>query len=167
MCRCGTCVSHQMDAFVRRYIHENLVYRSVMLPDGAAAYAVGAAIKSGNWDYGRPLLNPGRRQWRPPSGICSISSRSACECRQYALATKAHELGWSRSALAFLKLDEATSLTGISFPPFPTVPISPPPGSGAGNVGNAGNVFGGDDLEPFFLADWEPLLHLKARRWPW
>ena len=72
-----------------------------------------------------------------------------------------------QSALAFLKLDEATSLTGISFPPFPTFPISPPPGSGAGNVGNAGNVFGGDDLEPFFLADWEPLLHLKARRWPW
>jgi hypothetical protein len=51
---------HQMDAFVRRYIHENLVYRFVMLPDGAAAYAVEAAIKSGGWDYGRPLLNPGR-----------------------------------------------------------------------------------------------------------
>jgi hypothetical protein len=51
---------HQMDAFVRRYINENLVYRFVMLPDGAAAYAVEAAIKSGGWDYGRPLLNPGR-----------------------------------------------------------------------------------------------------------
>ena len=51
---------HQMDAFVRRYSHENLVYRFVMLPDGAAAYAVEAAIKSGGWDYGRPLLNPGR-----------------------------------------------------------------------------------------------------------
>ncbi len=51
---------HQMDAFVRRYIHENLVYRFVMLPNGAAAYAVEAAIKSGDWDYGRPLLNPGR-----------------------------------------------------------------------------------------------------------
>jgi hypothetical protein len=51
---------HQMDAFVRRYIHENLVYRFVMLPDGASAYAVEAAIKSGGWDYGRPLLNPGR-----------------------------------------------------------------------------------------------------------
>ena len=51
---------HQMDAFVRRYIHENLVYRFVMLPDGAAAYALEAAIKSGGWDHGRPLLNPGR-----------------------------------------------------------------------------------------------------------
>jgi hypothetical protein len=50
---------HQMDAFVRRYIHENLSYRFVMLTDGAAAYAVEAAIKSGEWEHGRPLLNPG------------------------------------------------------------------------------------------------------------
>jgi hypothetical protein len=50
----------QMDAFVRRYIHENLSYRFVILPDGAEAYAVEAAIKSGGWPYGRPLLNPGR-----------------------------------------------------------------------------------------------------------
>ena len=49
---------HQMDAFVRRYIHENLSYRFVMLPDGAAAYGVEAAIKSGEWEHGRPLLNP-------------------------------------------------------------------------------------------------------------
>ena len=49
-----------MDAFVRRYIHENLSYRFAMLPDGAAAYAVEAAIKSGGWEQGRPLLNPGR-----------------------------------------------------------------------------------------------------------
>src|SRR5215469_7174104 len=44
---------HQMDAFVRRYIHENLSYRFMMLPDGATAYAVEAAIKSGAWQYGR------------------------------------------------------------------------------------------------------------------
>jgi hypothetical protein len=50
---------HQMDAFVRRYIHENLSYRFVMLPDAAAAFAVEAAIKSGKWEHGRPLLNPG------------------------------------------------------------------------------------------------------------
>lgn len=50
---------HQMDAFVRRYIHENLSYRFVMLSDGAAAYIVEAAIKSGEWEHGRPLLNPG------------------------------------------------------------------------------------------------------------
>jgi len=51
---------HQMDAFVGRYIHENLCYRFVMLPDGAAAYAVETAIKNGEWEYGRPFLNPGR-----------------------------------------------------------------------------------------------------------
>src|SRR5262245_8891392 len=50
---------HQMDAFVRRYIHENLSYRFVMLLDGVAAYEVEAAIKNGEWEHGRPLLNPG------------------------------------------------------------------------------------------------------------
>jgi hypothetical protein len=50
---------HQMDAFVRRYIHENLCYRFVMQPDGAAAYALEAAIKGGKWEHGCPLLNPG------------------------------------------------------------------------------------------------------------
>src|SRR4249920_2678367 len=40
---------HQMDAFVRRYIHENLSYRFVMLRDGAAAYAVETTIKNGEW----------------------------------------------------------------------------------------------------------------------
>lgn len=49
---------HQMDAFVRRYIHENLCYRFVVLQDGVAAYAVEAAIRSGHWEYGRPVLNP-------------------------------------------------------------------------------------------------------------
>ncbi len=28
---------HQMDAFIRRYIHENLSYHFVILPDGSAA----------------------------------------------------------------------------------------------------------------------------------
>jgi hypothetical protein len=51
---------HQLDAFVRRYIHENLCYRFAMLPDGATAYTAEAAIKSGRWEHGRPLLNPGR-----------------------------------------------------------------------------------------------------------
>jgi len=51
---------HQMDAFVRRYIHENLSYRFVMLPDGAAAYAVETTIKNGKWAHGRPFLNPGK-----------------------------------------------------------------------------------------------------------
>ena len=72
-----------------------------------------------------------------------------------------------QSALAFLKLDEATSLREISSPHSPHSPFRPRRGFGSGNMGNAGNVSDGDDLEPFFLADWEPLLHLKARRWPW
>jgi hypothetical protein len=51
---------HSMDVLVRRYIHQNLCFRFVMLPDGAAAYAVEAAIKKGAWEFGRPLLNPGK-----------------------------------------------------------------------------------------------------------
>jgi hypothetical protein len=47
-----------MDAFVRRYIHENLSYRFVWLPDAPAAYAVEKMIKRCEWKYGRPLLNP-------------------------------------------------------------------------------------------------------------
>ena len=53
---------HQMDAFVRRYIHENLSYRFLILPDGAAAYALEGAIENGEWEHGRPLLNPGTKQ---------------------------------------------------------------------------------------------------------
>jgi hypothetical protein len=53
---------HQMDAFVRCYIHENLRYRFLMLPDGTAAYRCEAAIKNGDWKHGRPLLNPGGRR---------------------------------------------------------------------------------------------------------
>lgn len=51
---------HQMDAFVRRYIHENLQYRFVILPDGITALAIERAIKRGEWKYGRPHLNPGK-----------------------------------------------------------------------------------------------------------
>jgi hypothetical protein len=47
-----------MDALVRNYIHENLSYRFVILPDGKAAYEFEAAIKAGKWELGRPLLNP-------------------------------------------------------------------------------------------------------------
>jgi hypothetical protein len=51
---------HQLDALVRRYIHQNLDFRFAMLPDGGAARALEAAIKSGKWEHGRPLLNPGK-----------------------------------------------------------------------------------------------------------
>lgn len=51
---------HRMDAFVRRYIHENLYYRFVILDDGAMAFAVERAIQRGEWEHGRPHLNPGK-----------------------------------------------------------------------------------------------------------
>lgn len=50
---------HQMDDFVRRYIHENLSYRFVILSDGKADLTLEDAIKTGEWELGRPLLNPG------------------------------------------------------------------------------------------------------------
>jgi hypothetical protein len=51
---------HQMDAFVRLFIHENLSYRFVILSDGAAARKVEAIIKRGGWGHGQPHLNPTR-----------------------------------------------------------------------------------------------------------
>jgi hypothetical protein len=51
---------HQMDAFVRRYIHQNLRYRFLMVPDGATGYRIEAAIRNGDWVHGRPMLNPAR-----------------------------------------------------------------------------------------------------------
>src|SRR5208283_3819779 len=35
---------HRMDAFVRRFIHENLSYRFVVVPDGATAFTAVASI---------------------------------------------------------------------------------------------------------------------------
>ena len=49
---------HRMDAFIRRYIHENLKYRFITVLDGAAPYAVETMIKRGEWEQGPPLLNP-------------------------------------------------------------------------------------------------------------
>jgi hypothetical protein len=46
---------HQMDAFVRRFIHENLSYRFVVVPEGVTAES---SIKAGDWEYGKPFLNP-------------------------------------------------------------------------------------------------------------
>jgi len=53
---------HHMDAFVRRYIHDNLSYRFVLMPDGSATYAIEKTIKQGEWEHGCPLLNP--RVWQ-------------------------------------------------------------------------------------------------------
>jgi hypothetical protein len=51
---------HQLDALVRKYIHENLGYRFMVTHDGPSAYAIEANIRSGAWGHRRPLLNPGR-----------------------------------------------------------------------------------------------------------
>ena len=51
---------HQMDAFVRRYIHENLCFRFVILPDGAAAYVVKSAIKNGELGTWPPPAQSGQ-----------------------------------------------------------------------------------------------------------
>jgi hypothetical protein len=39
-------------------IHEKLGYRFIIVPGGIAAYAIEISIKSGEWEFGRPLLNP-------------------------------------------------------------------------------------------------------------
>jgi hypothetical protein len=52
---------HQMDAHVRRYIHEQLFYRYTIVQDGKTALAIEAAIKAGAWGRGWPILNPGAR----------------------------------------------------------------------------------------------------------
>jgi hypothetical protein len=53
---------HQMDAFVRRYIHQNLRCRFLIVPDGGTGYRFEATIKCGSWDHGAPLLNPARKR---------------------------------------------------------------------------------------------------------
>jgi hypothetical protein len=50
-----------MDAYVRRYIHEHLLYRYVIVENGKAALAIETKIRSGEWGPGQPLLNPSRR----------------------------------------------------------------------------------------------------------
>ena len=51
---------HEMDALVRRYIHDELLYRYIIVQEGKEALVIEAAIKSGAWGRGRPFLNPGR-----------------------------------------------------------------------------------------------------------
>jgi hypothetical protein len=48
----------QMDAFVRCFIQEHLSNRFVVVPDGVTAFATEASIKAGDWEYGKPFLNP-------------------------------------------------------------------------------------------------------------
>jgi hypothetical protein len=49
---------HQMDAHIRSYIHANLGYRFVIVPDARTALDVEKTIRSGAWPAGKPFLNP-------------------------------------------------------------------------------------------------------------
>ena len=51
---------HSMDAFVRRYIHEHLGYRFLILADGSSAYIAEHRIRTGAWGHGKPHLNPAK-----------------------------------------------------------------------------------------------------------
>jgi hypothetical protein len=51
---------HDMDAFVRRYIHDELLYRYIIVENGSEALSIETAIKSGPWGRGCPFLNPGK-----------------------------------------------------------------------------------------------------------
>ena len=80
---------HQMDAFVRRYIHENLRYRFQMVPDGATGYRIEAAIKNGDWGYARG------RQPRP--ALSTRPAHIAKGARERARAQPALPVGSLRS----------------------------------------------------------------------
>jgi hypothetical protein len=49
---------HQMDSHIRSYIHANLGYRFVMVPDARTALDIEKTIRSGAWLEDKPLLNP-------------------------------------------------------------------------------------------------------------
>jgi hypothetical protein len=49
---------HRFDAFVRRYIHQHLSYRFLIVPDGVAARTAEATIRNGARGFGLPLLYP-------------------------------------------------------------------------------------------------------------
>jgi hypothetical protein len=50
----------EMDALVRRYIHDELLYRYIVVKDGKEALAIETFIESGVWGRSRPFLNPGK-----------------------------------------------------------------------------------------------------------
>jgi hypothetical protein len=52
---------HSFDAFVRRYIHQHLSYRFVLLPDGKSAYEVERTILLLGLNGTPPLLNPSKQ----------------------------------------------------------------------------------------------------------
>jgi hypothetical protein len=47
-----------LDAVVKRYVHERLAYRFVVVPDGRTASELERRVRRGALAVGRPLLNP-------------------------------------------------------------------------------------------------------------
>ena len=140
-----------MDAFVRRYIHENLVYRSVMLPDGAAAYAVGAAIKKRQLGLWSPAPQP--RTATMASSFRHLLDFLQKRMRMSTVCTR-HQSSRARLvrvSLGFLKIGRGHLVNGDIFPPFPSFPISPSPGSRGGECRECGECFGGDPSETCHL----------------
>lgn len=48
----------RMNALVRRYVIEHLAFRWVETADAATAREIEAAIRRGDWEHGKPFLNP-------------------------------------------------------------------------------------------------------------
>jgi hypothetical protein len=48
----------EIDALVRRYVIDHLAFRWVETLDGSKARALEAVVRRGQWDHGKPLLNP-------------------------------------------------------------------------------------------------------------
>jgi hypothetical protein len=80
---------------VRRYIHENLCFRFVMLPNGAAAYVVESAIKNGDWEHGHPRLI---REKDSGAFVVAYLRWSRSRCGDHRGASRAASSGWRRSA---------------------------------------------------------------------
>jgi hypothetical protein len=50
----------ETDALVRRYIHDELLYRYIVVKDGKEALAIETFIESGIWGRSRPFLSRGK-----------------------------------------------------------------------------------------------------------
>jgi hypothetical protein len=62
---------HEMDAFVRRYIHDELLYRYIIVENGREALAIETAIKSG----GLGSRTPFPKSWEKYGRDCSLATR--------------------------------------------------------------------------------------------
>jgi hypothetical protein len=124
-----------LDAFVRRYIHENLSYRFVLMTDGAAAYPVEKAIKRGAEDHPLAVLIcilPTRRDWRSTRSLPSrkqIAQRASTHSARLSARAKCPLAVWAKKRFARFspylhsaKMRPARTLNALRLPT-----ASPPP----------------------------------------